>query len=76
MIRLILYLILGYIIWRVVQIVMRMAGRSSRSDSGSMEPPAPHGKSPSSPGFTDVKDARFEDIPRSKPKGDESAPSN
>jgi hypothetical protein len=60
----------------MVKTVMRMGGRSSRSDFGPTQAPPGQTQSPPAAGFSDVKDARFEDIPPSKPKDDKSTPSN
>ena len=76
MFRLLLYAILGYIVWKIVQIVMRMAGRSSRSNHESIDEPSGQKQSPPTIEFPDVKEARFEDIPPSESKDDKSPPSS
>jgi len=60
----------------MVKTVLRMVGRSSRSAFGPMQSPPRQSQSPPATGFSDAKDARFEDIPPSKPKDDKSTPSN
>ena len=58
MFRLILYLVVGYFIFRVVQLAGRMMSTGRRTDSDAQPPPpAPHIED-----FKDVKDADFIDI--------------
>ena len=76
MFRLLLYVLFGYVIWRIVQIIVHVIGRSSKWDRENAQPPPAPKKSPPQTGFTDVKDARFEDLPPSAPKNDKTAPSS
>jgi hypothetical protein len=56
--RLILYAMVGYFIYRVVQLAGRMHSTGRREDSDErIPPPGPH-----VPDFKDIKDADFTDI--------------
>jgi hypothetical protein len=60
MTRLLLYLIVGYVIWKIIQIFLRSAS-SSGSDSGGVfgnRPPQKPQKD-----FKDVQEADFEELP-------------
>jgi len=56
--------IFGYMIWRIVRVVIRSGGPSAGKDGSSMRTPQGPQK-PAQP-FKDVKDAEFEDL---KPPG-------
>ena len=59
--RLFLWLVLGYIIWKVIQVVMRgMSNPRPRGGVFTNQPP-PQQEPPKK--FTDIEDADFEDIP-------------
>jgi len=56
--RLVLYIMVGYFIYRVVQLAGRMMSSGKRHDAGAEQrPPEPH-----IPDFKDIKDADFIDI--------------
>jgi len=64
--RMILYVMVGYFIYRLVQLVSRMmsSGRRGGEENGAA-PPDPH-----IPDFKDIKDAEFIDItPKEKGSG-------
>jgi hypothetical protein len=63
--RLFLYLALGYVIWKVIQIFSRSAS-NSRRDSGSVFGNRPPQKTEKD--FKDVQDADFEELPPDKKK--------
>jgi hypothetical protein len=55
-----LWLVLGYVVWKIVQIVLRSIGNSRpRNDVLGEQPPS---KSPPKK-FSNVEDADFEDLP-------------
>lgn len=65
MFRLLLYLVLAYVIWKVIQIFSRSAS-NSRRDSGDVfgnRPPRKPEKD-----FKDVQDADFEELPPDEKK--------
>lgn len=65
MTRLLLYLAIGYLIWKVVQIFSRGAS-SSRRDSGDVFGKRPSQKTEKD--FKDVQDAEFEELPPDEKK--------
>lgn len=72
--RLILFILLGYVVWRLVQTVLRIMGRSSGRTGDTVQEPPAQKQTPSS-GFTDVKDAHFEDLPSPKAQDEKKTPS-
>jgi hypothetical protein len=69
--RVVLYVIVGYFIYRVIQVAGRLASPGKRRDDGGGPAPPPD---PHIPDFKDIKDADFIDItPKDKgmdsPKG-------
>ncbi len=63
--RMVLYVMVGYFIFRVVQLAGRMKSGPKPDDDARTPPPEPH-----IPDFKDIKDADFIDItPRDKDAG-------
>lgn len=60
MLRLFLYAILGFILWRMVRVAMRMMQTPRRRDSVDPFAASPHPRKKSDMG--DIQDADFEDI--------------
>lgn len=61
MIRLILFVLLAYLVWRVLEGVLKLTGRQNqRQGDIHGESPAPR-KAPQPP-FQDIRDAQFEDL--------------
>jgi len=65
MLRLLWYLLVGYVLWKIVQVVMKVL--TGPLHPGQSHPAPPGGPSPQKKEFTDVRDAEFEDI---TPKND------
>lgn len=60
MLRLLWYFLVGYILWKIVQMVMKVFAGPVRPGA---PPPPPTGRPPSpKKDFTDIQDADFEDI--------------
>jgi hypothetical protein len=74
MLRFTLLLIIGYIIWKIVQVVIKIYN-STRSRYNSVRQ-APQNKKPAVQQFTDVKDAEFKDLPPEPEKHDDKAKSS
>jgi hypothetical protein len=70
--RFLLIVILGYLLWRIVRLVFRMLQGPSRGQDGVIQPP--EGQQPTKPFYTDVKDAQYEDLPPSEQPDDTSTP--
>lgn len=61
MIRLILFVLLAYLVWRVLESVLKLTGRQNpqRGDIRGGSRPA---KTPPKQPFQDIRDAEFEDL--------------
>jgi hypothetical protein len=70
--RFLLIVILGYLLWRIVRLVFRMLQGPSRGQDEVVHPP--EGQQPAKPFYTDVKDAQYEDLPPSEQPDDKSTP--
>lgn len=66
--RLILFFIIGWILWRIIRVMLRMGASSRRDDAGidTDAPPAPG----SSNARRTIRDAEFEDLTPPPPAGD------
>jgi hypothetical protein len=63
--RLLFYLVFGYLIWKVIQIVVHsMSGPRRPHDETSTRPPARN----KAETFKDIKDADFEELPPDEKK--------
>ncbi len=69
MLRLLWYFLVGYVLWKVVQMVIKAIAGPGLPGS---PPPAAPPQAPRRKDFTDVRDAEFEDI---TPKNDPKKPS-
>ena len=65
MFRLVLYFFMGYLVWRVVQIVLRIMSNARGDKHESVHSASTTQQTTSAP-FPDVKDADFEDLPPNK----------
>ena len=65
MLRLLFYLVLGYVVWKIIQVVSRVMSAPPR-DSGNVFSQRPGEKK--SETFKDVKDADFEELPPDEKK--------
>jgi hypothetical protein len=65
MFRLILYFFLGYLVWRVVQIVVRIMSNARSDNHQSVHNGSTTQQTTATP-FSNVKDADFEDLPPTK----------
>ncbi|CAG0984055.1 hypothetical protein ANRL2_02672 [Anaerolineae bacterium] len=66
--RLVLFFIIGWILWRIIRVMMRMGASSRGSDAGIdiNTPPGPG----SSNARRTIRDAEFEDLTPPPPTGD------
>ncbi len=69
--RFLLIVILGYLLWRIVRLVFRMIQSSFREQDDVIQPP--QSQEPDKPFYTDVKDAQYEDLPPPKQQDDKTA---
>ncbi len=69
MIRLILFVLLAYLVWRVLESVLRLTGRQNQRQGdirgGSRAP-----RKAQQPPFRDIRDAEFEDLTPKKEDND------
>lgn len=63
--RLLLYLVIGYFVWKVIQVVLHSMS-SSRRDGGDVF--TKHPAQNNTDTFKDVKDADFEELPPDEKK--------
>jgi hypothetical protein len=61
MLRLILFVLLAYLIWRVLESVLKLSGRQNQPKS-TIKGGARAPKKASQPPFQDIRDAEFEDL--------------
>ena len=72
--RFILFVIVGYILWRLVQMVVRIMGnRRNRHDNDIFE--SSQNRSSPAQKFSDIKDADFEDITPKEKNDEKTKPS-
>ena len=76
MFRILLYVLFAYLIWRIVQVIAHAIAPPSRMDGDAAKRQASPKQKPPTTTFTDVKDARFEDLPPSTPRNDKTTPSS
>ena len=74
MLRYILLLIIGYIIWKIIQFVIKIYN-TTRSRYNAVHQ-SPQNKKPAVQQFTDVKDAEFRDLPPEPEKQKDKAKSS
>ena len=63
--RLLLYFVIGYFVWKVIQVVLRSMS-SARREGGDVFPRRPTQNKPDT--FKDIKDADFEELPPDEKK--------
>jgi hypothetical protein len=63
--RLILLFLLGYVIWKIVQVAIRVMTTVRPSDTGRVRDEGGH-QPKQKQEYTNVTDAKFEDIPKSR----------
>jgi hypothetical protein len=61
MLRLILFVLLAYLVWRVLESVLKLTGREDTRKNSVREAPRAPRQSPKPP-FRDIRDAEFEDL--------------
>jgi hypothetical protein len=61
MLRLILFVRLAYLVWRVLESVLKLTGRQNQPPSNIKGGSRPPGKPQQNP-FRDIRDAEFEDL--------------
>ncbi len=71
MLRLILFVLLAYFVWRVLESVLKLTGRQDQRQSTVKKGAQPPRKS-TPPPFHDIRDAEFEDL--SPRKGENEKP--
>jgi len=70
MLRYVLFFLLAYLGWKIFRTVMRLAGRRAQDfhrPYGTVHEPPEQPRTQPKP-FTDVKDAKFEEVPPEKKK--------
>jgi hypothetical protein len=67
--RLILFFIVGWILWRIIRVMMRMGASSRRSEENAIDLDVPTGRGSSKARRT-IQDAEFEDLTPPPPAGD------
>ena len=68
--RFILIVAVGYLLWRIARLVLRMLQNPSRENDGVVQPPD-RTQSPSQT-FKDVKDAKYQDLPPTEKQDDKA----
>jgi hypothetical protein len=68
LLRLLLLLMLGYLIWRIFQIVMRMGAGTNGPNSWRKSNEDPGKNKTISQNSADIRDAEFTEIPSSEPE--------
>ncbi len=69
MLRLILFVLLAYLVWRVLESVVKLTGRQSPRQGDIRGGNRPANRPPQPP-FRDIRDAEFEDLtPKKKDDG-------
>ena len=63
--RLLFYLVIGYFVWKVIQVVLQSMTHSRRNEGGA---PAKHPGQDKADAFKDIKDADFEELPPDEKK--------
>lgn len=71
MLRLLWYLFVGYVIWKIVQWISGAVSGPERPRPSAPPPGAAKRQTPSD--FSDIRDAEFEDIPPKKEPGTKSS---
>ena len=61
MLRLILFALLAYLVWRVIESVLKLTGRQD-TQQGNIKGARRAPQKPAQPPFRDVRDAEFEDL--------------
>lgn len=69
MIRVLLYLLIGFIVWKIVQLVSRSLSRGGRTRPGVDDLPGAS-RQPGAQGFRNIQDAEFEELPPDTNKDD------
>jgi hypothetical protein len=71
MLRLILFVVLAYFVWRILESVLRLTAKQGPGKGGPQSSPHTAKKTPAPP-FRDIRDAEFEDITPKKEGSDDS----
>ena len=69
MLRLILFVVLVYLVWRVIESVLKLTNRQNPRQGDIRGGARPTGKAPQPP-FRDIRDAEFEDLTPKKEDND------
>lgn len=70
MLRLILFVLLAYLVWRIVESALRLTGRH-KQPKGDIKGSSPAPKQAPVPPFRDIRDAEFEDLTPKKEGADD-----
>ena len=73
MLRVLLYIILAYFVWRMLRNVFRLMMSSREQQGGYVRDTQPGGSKPKQE-YKNVTDAEFEDLPKRKEDGSTNAP--
>jgi len=68
--RFILIVIVGYLLWRIARLVLRMIQSPFRQNDRVVQPPDTTQSSPQT--FKDVKDAQYQDLPPAEQQDDKA----
>jgi peptidoglycan/LPS O-acetylase OafA/YrhL len=71
--RLILFVLLAYLVWRIVESALRLTGRQKQTQ-GDIRGSSTDPKKAPAPPFRDIRDAEFEDLTPKKEGANDSPP--